>query len=147
MREDIGLYRGKRDNGEWLIGCLVVIDDRAWIAHADPEMTTDEVLEIGLRETEVDPETVGQFTGLQDSNSVDICEGDVLNSENGTGLRSVVFKEGVFLTRLIKHMEFTLRSNNLRQLEVIGNIHDNPELWREDHPTAPTRFEKHEGEV
>lgn len=77
------------------------------------------------------PETVGQFTGLTDKNGVKIFEGDIIKERIwdevcvGTfrkidKISVVIFKKGMFSYN-------TQPMNNLT-IEVIGNIHDNPEL-------------------
>lgn len=60
MRENMGLYRGKRD-GKWLYGCLLCFPNGIYeIGFMDGE--PDSLLKL-----RVDPETVGQFTGFYDS--------------------------------------------------------------------------------
>ena len=137
MRENMGLYRGKRkDNGEWETGSLVVIrpdcsDQQTFIAD---KMT-------GYH-TPVLPETVGQYTGLTDKNGVRIFEGDILKSTikiidfNDEGfsishydeelIGIVEWRKGGFM---IAHKSGTwARSFYGCENYVIGNIHDNPEL-------------------
>lgn len=82
------------------------------------------------------PETVGQYTGLKDKNGVKIFEGDVvgyLNSiESGNGV--VIFDACAFLFNWIDidETDSLLRYFQCsKELEVIGNIHDNPELMGE----------------
>ena len=134
MRENMGLYRGKRkDNGEWETGSLVVIrpdcsDQQTFIAD---KMT-------GYH-TPVLPETVGQFTGLTDKNGVRIFEGDIvryaerrLGGEDVSVAFPVTFDEGGFCAHhyfLNNWLRNGLGGNTkLEDIEVIGNIHDNPEL-------------------
>ena len=65
-------FRGKRlDNGEWVYGDLIHIDD------SDIGIVTDYDHWQGCR---VDPETVGQFVGITDEHGKEVYEGDVLEA-------------------------------------------------------------------
>jgi uncharacterized phage protein (TIGR01671 family) len=83
------------------------------------------------REVEVIPETVGQYTGLTDKNGTKIFEGDIINY-NGTN-HKVVFEtrgESAYFGIEISNIEtwrFCLEVP-AKLMNVIGNIHDNPEL-------------------
>jgi len=87
----------------------------------------------------VDPATVGQFTGLTDKNGVKIFEGDKLYCEARLDKAEmyVVFEEGQFRMVLCdKFKEYETGRGyydiNCFQKTVIGNIHDNPELAKEE---------------
>lgn len=130
------LFRGKRlDNGEWVEGNLVV--------KKDPLLKTDYcfILAQGKGDSfvtwhKVDPSTVGQYTGLTDKNGKRIFEGDIVEGcdftpEDG-GYGVVGYDDGAFeITG--NNIEGTFHENYWGvDLEVIGNIHDNPELMRGD---------------
>ena len=78
-------------------------------------------------------DAIDQFTGLQDKNGVDIYEGDIVRISNGSINGSYWFEKN----RLIKFQKaafnvpvFCIGEKQTRThwCEVIGNIHENPEL-------------------
>ena len=130
MNETRGLWRGKRtDNGEWVDGFLV----KMWgtVHLQDKE---DENLAVP-----VDPETLGECTGLTDKNSKKIFEGDIVtygDTDNRYyGNYAVVFEQrGGLAYYGIKindneTWQFCLEVHP-KTMEVIGNIHDNPDLLK-----------------
>lgn len=116
------LFRGKRvDNSEWVIGDGIHYPKShnwkgtCWI---------DGMAERANDWVQVIPETVGQYTGLPDKNGQRIFEGDIL-LVNGVQKVRVFFEKGQFV---IDHFALNLLSDRNLEGEVIGNIHDNPEL-------------------
>ena len=134
-------FRGKRlDNGEWIYGSLLVShfkDDkkeRYFITQFSGNYTF---------EHEVDPNTVGQFTGLRDKNGRDIWEGDIF----GSGIVRSVFRvpgglafEDNPVSFGYDHRAPVYPYSSIAEMqsvswlsqccEVIGNIHDDPELLK-----------------
>ena len=97
----------------------------------------------GLLFHKVDPETVGQYTGLQDKNGVKIFEGDIVQFLPTQNLKPyrVQLKDIAKVTCKIGCWLLVFGDNGGDEylydwhtdIEVIGNIHDNPELVeRED---------------
>ena len=145
MRDGMGLYRGKRlDNGEWVVGGLISIDLETYskiekekythcIVEPNVEFYRGEICEFGF----VIPETVGQYTGLTDKNGKKIFEGDIIDTPDRL-LKVVWFKGNAqFDLNFIRHAHDKIITNfkgiNMRDLcsyEIIGNIHDNPELLK-----------------
>lgn len=140
------LFRGKRcNNGEWAEGCLI----RDEFCNTDiPYIGYLSDYDIGA--VEVTPETVGQFTGLTDKNCKKIFEGDVVKAVivrdlgGGTENREeigIIRYDKIGMIGLIAKYAGTIPvwSDFFQELtlsgciddfwfEVIGNIHDNPEL-------------------
>ena len=123
------LFRGKRlDNGAWETGSLVIVrmdchDAQYYIAD---KMT-------GYH-TPVDPSTVGQYTGLKDKNGKRIFDGDIAKVLQGKDkdIAYVGFENGAFMLypKTGNVYERTMWSYwyNDWDIEVVGNITDNPEL-------------------
>ena len=148
------LFRGKRiDNGEWVEGNLFVsdTDGRTHILVGTRRITI---------EWEVYPSTVGQFTGLIDKNGKRIFEGDIVRytfdspddptaTENGLKVRtgrifwsdwraSFAVTAGRNLSealnndvaRYVRGRQIYQYVRGANTVEVIGNIHDNPEMLK-----------------
>lgn len=141
MRENMGLYRGKRTkDGVWIEGPLVFVEGKPAIYdHNAPDSSATwsygEAHLWGC--SEVDPETVGQFIGLTDKNGKMIFEGDIIETK---GCRWVIgFENTAFAAMDGPDMQFAMFEQYIWDhkkrewaapdyWEVVGNIHDNPEL-------------------
>ena len=122
MREILFRAKGK-DTSQWYYGDL--FQPRGGFAtHIVKEGKTEMV--------EVDPETVGQYIGLEDKNGKKIFEGDIV----GTGSYCATVKYGEWNCSCCYGVYgWTFDEGDIRNptwYEVIGNIHDNPVLLKED---------------
>ena len=130
------LFRGEwTETGDWVKGHYVrLFDDKGNRHHRIyPGYAESDCGDLYPDWYEVDPETVGQFTGLTDKNGKKIFEGDIIEHHvQGDILvnRGVVVwieSEARFAYRL-RTMEPGFYMHKPETVEVIGNIHDNPEL-------------------
>lgn len=73
------------------------------------------------------PETIGQYTGLKDKNGTKIFEGDVVLLKGYDEPYQVVFDESCFQA-YSDSVRYAMDNFYDYEIEVIGNIYDNPEL-------------------
>lgn len=128
--------RGKRiDNGNWTYGFYVLREDESpvgetWETYNQHLICTYDFQ--GLTEYEVDIETVGQYTGIEDNNDVEIYEGDIVKNLNHikslTRVGVIVFSEGSFRVDFL--IDESPQVIDRFDLEVIGNVYDNSELLK-----------------
>lgn len=139
MREII--FRGKRvDNGTWAYGDLT---------HCDDEMEINSESH-GENGGYIIPDTIGQYTGLTDKNGTRLFEGDILHikccDKTGSRICLVYFGEYIDADSVFDNYRcigFYLKTSDgcctigalLSEefgFEIIGNIHDDPELLEGD---------------
>ena len=134
------LFRGQDVRGNWHVGLLAHIGNAWYISNSAGVATAYEVI----------PRTIGQYTDLNDKNGKKIFEGDLFQMEDDI-IAVVIFEDGGF--RLKSYgICGTFTENGfdedgggygiiecepidwyyIHDMEVIGNIHDNPELLRKD---------------
>lgn len=125
------LFRGKHMSGDvWCEGNLAVRKDGVCII--TPDDTPCGVY------GQVDPATVGQYTGLMDKNGTKIFEGDIV--------RYAIYPPDQFVYGVVNYKDGVYRIGDQGcalcvcaadgieeyRLKVIGNVHDNPELMEDE---------------
>ena len=128
------LFRGKRTiNGDWVYGDFVHGNERKSLR--DSIFVYDSETQ-SFNDYEINPSTLGQYTGLTDKNGKRIFEGDIVKAQDEilgspfcdgmTG--KVVYDEAAYFIELKDPMNSQWLYDECAVYEVIGNIHDNPEL-------------------
>jgi len=127
-------FRGKRiDNGEWVYGYYFktpLTIENFGAGHLGDGIERHCIsTETGVVYAVI-PETVGQFTGLKDKNGKEIYEGDIVSTkERDVSFEVVWFQEETsFMFKGTESFRHWGIDRAVKRLEVICNIHDNPEL-------------------
>lgn len=137
------LFRGKRiDDDEWVEGYLIHDEFCNTFIPYIGYLCGD-----GVDVVDVEPETVGQYTGLEDKNGKEIFEGDIIKFRKyrdepdwvgvvsyeyctyfAKGKMPLAYKKEIDKEAFHCPFEVTISGIDKATIEVIGNIHDNPEL-------------------
>lgn len=133
------LFRGKRaDNGKWVYGFYVYIpcascDCGKYLESQHLIQTIRNNGRIGIL-YKVIPDTIGQYTGLKDKNGNKIFDGDIVKIRDypdfggDYGVVRYEVPECCYVYDLKKSGDRFYLEEYDSEVEVIGNIHDNPEL-------------------
>lgn len=124
-------FRGIDKHGNWAYGFLTIGMDSFFIEerHGIPPTMLDPCGDTIVTRDEVEYKTVGQFTGL-----MGIYEGDILSDHNGIGVVEYSEKWAGFRVNYKNgrcKWFYNYLDSERKSIEIIGNIHENPELLEE----------------
>lgn len=145
INRDEGYHRTKYKNGDWVYGLITRLYDERF-KELPSEMTNTS----GISGIEIDYKTVGQYTGLTDKNGRKIFTGDIVkyqfdnddcpfpNKRTDKIIGRIFFSDfrASFSVTAGKNGSSSMNNDlfkyvrNGNRVEVIGNIHDNPELLK-----------------
>lgn len=140
------LFKAKQiDNGEWIEGSLIDLDIDSGYCYIVQPYKKASILPIIFLITDrmklVEPETLCQFTGLCDKNGKKIWENDIVlviyenryyeKKELSTG-RIVFIRGAWYIGGKVWNELYAIDEDAIFQVEIVGNIFDNPELLQEE---------------
>lgn len=135
------LFRGKRiDNGKWAYGYYFYDSfyNKAYITTGNycTRTSKEKPNQRIINAFEVDPNTVGRCTGKKDKNDNKIFEGDIVDFPDRSDSESygvVKYDTNETEFAIVYDSIYTGlgRQYHSRNIEVIGNIYDNPGLFEE----------------
>lgn len=128
-------FRGKNRDIGWVFGQLAYgLNGETYIieeVELDNSYGLEETILYPVMWHRVDPETIGQFTGLYDNTKKEIYEGDIVKKTGNIGIDigKVIYEYNGFIVDVMNMDRFYGRVHLLEKFtEVIGNIYEDSEL-------------------
>lgn len=129
------LFRGRESNGTWHSGSLIIDyygNYNIWTPYADPNPNPTSDGKIYGNLALVGKDTVDQYTGKKDRNGVLIFESDLvrfLGTRKFVAMVAFQYSKWILLNNHISPPYRAALSDHMCNiLEIVGNIHDNPEM-------------------
>ena len=130
-------FRGKTgttEGSEWVYGYYYKV--KSFFDNESADYITA-IRSHHLTDFSVNEETIGQYTGLKDKNGKKIFEGDIVKDDYC--IYEVVYDGNGYYIEVVKLLKecgtqkgILYDLSDYKDLEVIGNIYDNPELLKEE---------------
>ena len=127
-------FKGKSlRNGEWIVGQYHTYGDGIFICQT--ALMSNNGRDWRVPAIEVEPDSVGEYTGMRDKNNKDIYEGDICECETEAenfgylklkGIMQWWQDEARFSIKFASEIDFENRK--VKSVEIVGNVFDNSEL-------------------
>lgn len=127
INRDKGYHRTKYKNGDWVYGLVTRLYDERF-ENLPAEMTDTS----GISGIEVDYKTFGQYTGMTDNNGNKIFEGDIVDYISSDVVGNP--QTGTIIIEDMTDYDTMVYLNHASELEIVGNIHDNSEILKNQNP-------------
>ena len=122
------IFRGKRLS----IGPYTVATSGEWVYGAYIPEAINTYINSFSKMIHVDPSTLGQYTGLRDKAGNMVFEGDIVTYSTAPGrVFEIIWDQFTWRAKAPGDLGEILEEDDNLYIEVVGNIHDNPELMEE----------------
>lgn len=131
MSKDFGLCKAKNEYGKWVLGYIIWLNDKPFIVSEIKDRTKEFMLNT------IQPDTICRYAGIIDYNGEKVFEGDIFavpdeNEINREFRYQIMYDEEDLVwmaSDIFGHESINLGEFRPSELDIRGNIFDNPELF------------------